>query len=80
MTIVAIAFGLIGLWLLKFFKGLVLYKRRTKAARNIILYIVVLLCACAARYHSVGDALGFVNSLLLPILIVLMIMNSFRQQ
>ena len=80
MTIVAIAFGLIGLWLLKFFKGLVLYKRRTKAARNFILYLVVLLCACAARYHSAGDALGFVNSLLLPILIVLIIMNSFRQQ
>ncbi len=80
MTIVAVAFGLIGLWLLKFFKELVLYKRRIKAARNFILYLAVLLCACAVRYHSLRDVLGFVNSLLLPILIVLMIMNSFRQQ
>jgi serine phosphatase RsbU (regulator of sigma subunit) len=80
MTVVALAFGFVGLWLVKFFKGLLLFKRRIKAARNFILYLVVLLCACAARYHSLGDALGFINSLLLPILIVLIIMNSFRQQ
>jgi serine phosphatase RsbU (regulator of sigma subunit) len=80
MTIVAVAFGCMALRLLKFYKELILSKRRKKARRNFILYLIVLLCACFARYRDIGEAVGLINSLLMPILIILMVINSFRQQ
>ncbi len=77
--VVGVPLGIYAIITLLTVKNLVLHKRRKGARRNFIIYLVLLLAACLATLPLLSVDFALVASAFLPLAVVMVIVNSFKQ-
>ena len=77
--VIAVVLGLYAIDTLQTIRDLVMFKRRKGTKRNYVVYLIMLLAACAAALPILPTPLSIVASIFFPLAVLFGVVNSFKQ-
>ncbi len=78
-SLLGLLFGIFAIFLMRALRDLVLYKRRKNTKRNLVIFVVLMLGACASSLFLKPLEKSVITTILFALAVAFAIANSFRQ-